>query len=106
MAWNGSELINDPFNQTFKSFTDFFQLHAGYGNLFWIIPLAVIGLAIYIKTESPMAVSMYLIGSGALLGSGNIFAGNLAIGMFFIVIASAGFVGLIYSLYLNHKGGD
>jgi hypothetical protein len=101
---NGSDWIQSPFNETFRVYTDFFHDIVGFGMLFWIIPIAVIGLAIYIKTGKALLVSMYLLASGVLFSAGNIFVGGTAVGVLFIVIAAAGIAGLIYSMFINQKG--
>ena len=103
MPVNGSEWINSPWNTTFKAYTDFFQDITGVGGVFWLIPISIIAVAIYSKTESPIMVSMYLIASGALFSSGNLFMGNTTMGIIFTVLTALGITGLIGSILLQKR---
>lgn len=103
MAYNGSNWINNPWNESFKPFTDFFHDVTGIGGVFWIIPISVIALAIYSKTESPIIVSMYLIASGALFSAGNIFIGNSTMSIIYTVFTAFGITALIGSVLLQKR---
>ena len=103
MAYNGSNWINNPFNESFKPFTDFFQSFTGFSGAFWLVPISVIAIAIYVKTESPIIVSVYLIASGALFSAGNIFTGNTEIGILYTVLTAFGITALIASILLQKR---
>ena len=98
MALNGSDWISDPFNTTFSPFTDFFSDVLGVAGVFWLVPILVLCMGIYYKTENPTLVSMFMIGSGALFASGNIFVGSPEMALVFTVFTALGFTGLIASL--------
>jgi len=103
MAYNGSHWINDPFNESFKPFTDFFRDITGVTGAFWLIPISVIAIAIYTKTESPITVSVFLIASGALFSSGNIFMGNTTMSIIYTVLTAFGITALIASILLQKR---
>ena len=67
---NPSDLISQPWNTIFSCFVDLL------GTPFYLIPVSVIGAAIYIKQRNLAVVSMYLLTSAALLSSGSIFVGR------------------------------
>jgi len=101
MPINGSDLINHPWNTTFSPFTDLFEQVAGYGAIFWLIPISIIGVALYTKTREPVMISMYMIVSGALLATGNIFIGAIEMSLVFVIFAAIGFVSLFISLFFR-----
>lgn len=100
MPFNGSDIVTDPVNTTFSPFTELFEsLGTGMGATFWLFPLSVIAVALYVKTRSVETVSLYMITSGALLGSGGIFWGATDMGLVFLVFASLGIASLFISLF-------
>jgi len=103
MALNGSELVNDPWNTTWSSYTDLFENMVGVGAVFWLIPLCILTLGIYIKTNNPVMATMFMIGSGALLSSGSIFLGSPDMQLAFIVFTAMGLVGLFASLLFQRR---
>ena len=104
MPLNGTELIEEPFNTTFSPFTDFFDaIITGGGMLFWLIPLTVLTLAIYVKTESSEMATLFMIGSGALLSGGGIFIGSPEMSIVFIVFTALGIAGLFMSLFFQRR---
>jgi hypothetical protein len=103
MPVNGSHFIDQPWNTSFKVFLDFFKDIIGVGGVFWLIPIMVIALAIYIKTENPIMPSMFMIVSGALFSSGYIFTGETNMIIVFTVFTALGITALIGSL-LYRKG--
>lgn len=94
-AINGTDFINNPWNTTFKCFTDLFDQTLGNGMVFFLIPLIALTIGIQIKTRNIMITSLFMISSGALLASGSLFtnAGHMAI--IFTIFAAIGFVGMI-----------
>ena len=97
MAINGSELIDNPWDTIFSTFTD--QL----GNSFWLVPVSFIAVALYIKTRNPVLVSAYMIASGLLLASGNIFLGSPEMMYVYIIFSVLGLVGLILGIFFIKK---
>lgn len=106
MPFNGSELIEHPWNTTFKPFTDLFtQLLPdvpGISAVFYLIPLSIIGVALYTKTREPSIVSMYLITTGLLAATGSIFVGAGDMALVFAAFATLGIVSLFVSVF--YKG--
>ena len=101
MAVNGSEFINDPFNTSYSPFVDLFDKLTGFGNLFWLFPLIVLTIGIYIKTEDAAVTSLFMAISGVLLGSGGIFVGAGDVALAFYIFATLGFVGVLLSVFFN-----
>jgi len=97
MALNGTDLINHPWNTTFKAYTDLL------GSAFWLIPVSFIAVALFIKTRNPVLVSAYMLGSGLLLSSGNIFLGHPEMAFVYMVFTALGLVGLIVSIFFMKK---
>lgn len=101
MAINGTEFINDPWGTVFSPFTDFFNNilpGVDVGHLFYLFPLIVLAFGVQIKTESGLMTSMFIIGSGALLGLSGIFVGATQIAVVFLVFSALGIVGMVTSL--------
>jgi len=73
MPFNGTDWINQPWNTTFKPFTDLFE---PFGEAFYLIPITFIGVALYMKTRNPTVVSAYLIAVGVLMTGGGILNKN------------------------------
>jgi len=99
MVFNGTELVDNPWNTTFSPFTDLFSRIAGAGFLFWLIPISFIGVALWVKTRELGMVSMYLIGTGAFFTSAGIFIGAMDMAMVFTVVAAIGIGGLFISIF-------
>ena len=103
MALNGSEWINDPWNTTFSSFTDLFKTIMGFGGVFWLVPISVLCLAIYVKTENPVMVSMFMMECGDVVSPGNLFTGNTSMSIIFTVFTALGITGLFGSLLYQKR---
>jgi len=103
MPVNGSDFIDEPFNTTLKPFTDLFErfLGEGFGLAFFIIPLSIIAVALYMKTRDPVMVSMYMLASGALFASGGAFMGMGGMVIVYILFAALGITGLFMSLFFR-----
>ena len=98
MVWNASDIISNPWNTTWSPYTGLL------GNAFWLIPVSFIAVALYIKTRNPVTVSAYMLGSGVLLASGNIFLGTPEMATVYWVFAVLGLVGMILGIfYLKHE---
>jgi len=98
MPWNASDLINNPWNTTFSPYTGLI------GNAFWLFPVSFIGIALYIKTRNPVLVSAYMLASGVLLASGNIFLGTPEMVLVYILFAVIGLIGVFLSIFfMKHE---
>lgn len=97
MPFNGSEFIDSPFNTTFAPFTDLF------GTGFWLIPLSFITTALYVKTRNPVGVSAFMIASGLILSSGNMFMNHPEMSYIYMIFAGLGMVGVILSIFFIKK---
>jgi len=103
MPINGTELISDPFNTTFKPFTDFFQGITGNGMIFFLFILVVLTIGLYIKTRKVEVPTLFMIGSGALLSSGSIFTGATDMAIAFIIFTALGFTALFVGLFFRRR---
>lgn len=97
MALNGSEFMVDPWGTIFSCFTDFFYDIVGNGQVFYLFPLVILTIGLQIKSQSSVMTSMFMIASGALLGSAGIFTGATSIAIAFLIFSALGFVGLFLS---------
>lgn len=103
MALNGSEWMNDPWGTSFSAFTDMFEQIMSVGGAFFLVPIVVLCYAIYVKTENPVMVAMFMIASGALFSAGNLFTGNTEMSIIFTVFTALGITGLIGSLLYQKR---
>lgn len=102
MPFNGSDLINEPWNTTFSPYTDLFDnLVGGAGALFYLFPLSFIAIALYVKTRDPVVVSMFMLASGALCSGGSIWIGAIEMSLVFTIFAALGLAGLFISLFFK-----
>ena len=97
MAINGTDFINHPWNTTFGTYTDLL------GTPFWLIPVSFIAIALYIKTRNPVVATSFMVGSGLLLSSGNMFMGAPEMVFVYTVFTVISFVGLLSSIYFIRK---
>ena len=92
MPFNTSPMINDTFNTIFSPYTDLFS------NLFWLIPLTFIAVALYTRTRSLPAVFGFLVASCTLLAGGNMFIGSPEIAFLYFMFSALALVGLVLSV--------
>jgi hypothetical protein len=97
MAFNGSDLINEPFNTTFQAYTHFF------GMAFFIIPIAFIGAALFLKTRDTALLAAYFIISSAFLMVGSAFVGDEQASVIFALITAISIGTLMYSVFYGGK---
>ena len=88
---NGTDFINSPIDTILSPFIDMF------GTGFYLIPILVIGAALYMKTRDPAMVSLWLVGTGSILSSVSLFTGYLELNYLFIILTALGFAGLVLS---------
>jgi hypothetical protein len=91
----------DLWNYTTGPFTDVFERFVGNGSVFYLIPLIVLTMGLYIKTKNTVVPSMFMLASGAMLGFGALSVGMTDMGTIFLIFAAIGLVplfsGLIWS---------
>ena len=97
MPLNGSDFVDNPWNITFSAYTDLF------GNAFYIVPIAFIAVALYIKTRSPIISSVWIWSSGLLMAGGNIFANNPDMAIIYGLFTAIGIAGTIISIFFMEK---
>lgn len=74
-----------------------------FGSMFWLIPISVIGGALWFQKRDPIMVTMYFIMTFAIFSSGNFFVGNAEVAVFYIVLMAAGITALIAGVFLMKK---
>ena len=89
---NVTELIDQPWDTILGCFIDLF------GTPFYLIPVSVIGVVIYIKNRNMIMVSMYLLVSCGLLSGASFFTGHEEMILVYVVLFALGLAGLFYSL--------
>ena len=94
---NGSALIDEPFITIMSPFTNLL------GPGVYVIILSFIGVALYVKTHDLSTVSAFLLASGVLLASGNIFWGYGEMAFLFAVVALLGIIGLVASTFFTKQ---
>jgi len=97
MGLNGTELTEKPLDTIMTTFTDIL------GSAFWLIPIGIIAIALYIKTKNFTASSVWLMASTAILGSSNLFADHPEMSFLYYALTIMGFVGTVVSIYLMKK---
>ena len=97
MVFNGTDLVNHPFNTTFSTYTHLF------GMAFFIIPVAFIGAALFLKTRDIVLVSIYFIMMSAFLMVGSAYFGQDQASLFFGLIAAIGIGVLLYGIFYGGK---
>jgi hypothetical protein len=101
---NGTAFMNDTIGTAFSPYTNIFQSLVGNGNVFYLIPLIAFTIGIWYKTEEPVMAAMFMIGSGAILGTSTLFIGVTSLGVLFTVFSAIGIAILVVSLVLNRRG--
>ena len=97
MAVNGTDFISSPWNTIVDAFTDLL------GNGFYVVPLSFIAVALYVKTRNATLVSCFILASGLLLASGNMFLDHPEMEVVYILFTVCGIVGTVLSLYFNWR---
>lgn len=89
---NGSELLDNPFDTIMGTFTDIM------GGAFWLIPIGVIAVALFIKTRSITVSSIWLMASCAIVGTG-VFVDYPEMGFVYYIFTIIGLVMSIVSIF-------
>jgi hypothetical protein len=101
---NGTTFVNDPIGTAFSPFTNIFQQLVGNGNIFYLVILIALTLGIWYKTDEPIMASMFMLGSGAILGAGTLTIGMESLGIMFTIFSAIGLTILVVSLILERRG--
>lgn len=87
--FNWTQFINQPMETALKVFIDMF------GNGFYLIPISVIGVALWQQKQDPFIVTIYFCTSFSLLSGATIMAGFFEIVPLYIILTAIGFTVLI-----------
>jgi len=86
-------------NKSFSPYTDLFEHMFGNGEVFFLFPLIVLAIALYVKTRSPVMVAMFMVASGALGGSSGLFLHLPVMATVMYIFMAMGIAGLFISLF-------
>lgn len=99
---NHSDFINNMWNHSLTPWTNLFDRFVGNGNVFYLFPLIVLTFGLYQHSDhnAPLT-SVFMIGSGALLGFGTLAAGVPDLPIIFGIFCAMGFVPLFTSIFFG-----
>lgn len=103
MPFNGSELMDNPFETIFSPFTDFFELATGNGGFFFVFVVIILAIGLYIKTKDLTFTSMFVVASFGILSLGTYMGSMIELSILFAVFCALGLVALIMNLVLHLK---
>jgi len=98
----------DLWDLMWGTWTDFFEMILGPGgsNVFFLVPIMVLAMGLWIKNDDkPMIAVVFIIGSCALLGSGNLFFHAYGAAAIFLIVAALGMTKLVIGTVFNRTGG-
>lgn len=92
--------LTDPWNMVTHSWSDLFEsvLGSGSGMVFLLVPVIVLTIGLWVKTQNGVICSMFMISCGVLFSAGGVFTGSLGVLPVFIIFTAIGFVGLFMSM--------
>lgn len=93
---NGSEFIETPFDTIMNTFTSLI------GGIFWLIPIGVIAVALYVKTREVTASAIWIMASCSLVGAA-VFSDHPEVGFLYFVFVIIGLMSSIVSIYFMRK---
>jgi hypothetical protein len=106
--FNGSNIINNPFETLWSTWTNFFDsILPGENNgmVFFLVPIMVLAMGLWVKNpEKPMLPTVFIMGSCALLGSGGLFVGAYGASFIFLILTALCMTALVMNVVWN-KGG-
>lgn len=101
-AQPGSGFLDNIWNTSFSPWTNLFNNYVGNGNVFYLFPLIIITLGLYIHSDhNSLLTSMFMIGSGALLGVGTLSMGLPHMPILFGIFAAMGLVPLFSHIFFG-----
>lgn len=93
---NGSDFIDAPFDTVMGTFTDLI------GSAFWLIPIGVIAVALYVKTREVTASAIWIMASCSLVGTA-IFVDYPEMGFLYYIFVVIGLMTSIVSIFFMRK---
>jgi len=93
---NGSEFIDNPFDTVMNTFTGLI------GGVFWLIPIGVIAVALYIKTREVTASAVWIMASCSLVGT-VVFNEHPEVGFLYYIFVVIGLMTSIISIFFMRK---
>lgn len=97
MVFNGSELINQPWNTTFSPFFHLFSM------VFFIIPITFIGASLFVKTRDTPLTSLWFVIGGSFLMGASAFNNAPGAVIVYLVVTMLGIAVLLYSVFYGGK---
>ena len=85
-------------NWTTGPYTDLFEHFFGHGEVFYLVPLIVLTIGLYIKTNNITIPSMFMFGAGSILAVSTFAIGLPFMGLLFSIFAALGIVSLFANL--------
>jgi len=93
---NGSEFLNSPFDTVMDTFTGLL------GGVFWLIPIGVIAVALYVKTREVTASAIWIMASCSLVGTA-VFSDYPEVGFLYYVFVVIGLMTSIVSIFFMRR---
>ena len=85
-------------NYSTDPFTNLFHHFFGHGEIFYLVPLIVLTIGLYIKTNNITVPSMFMLGAGSILAVSTFAIGLPYMGLLFSIFAALGIVTLFANL--------
>ena len=108
MNFNGSNIINNPFDAMWHTWTSGFDAilpGENNGMVFFLVPIMVLAMGLWVKNpDKPMIPIVFVMGSCGLLSSGGLFVGAYGASIIFVIFTGIGLTALIMNV-VWHKGG-
>jgi len=96
MALNGSEMLSNPFDTFMSVYTDII------GQAFYLIPISIIGVALYIKTRNAAVSGIWFMMCCLMVGTA-IFSEYPEMAFVYYVFTVISLVGTVVSIYMEVK---
>lgn len=97
MVFNASDLITHPFNTSFEAYTNLF------GMSFFIIPVAFIGAALFMKTRDIAITAIYFIMMSGFLLAASVYTNAPGASLVFSIVAIMGVAALLYNVFYGGR---
>jgi len=92
LPFNGTEFISNPWSEMMEPFVNLL------GSGFYLIPVSFIGVALYIKTRSPVSTAAWFLAAGISLTSSGLFTGYIEMAYVYVVFTALAVVGMVMSI--------
>ncbi len=94
---------DNPWNETFRPFTELFEWIMGIGVIFYLVPISFIAVALFIKTKNLAIVSLYMITVGSIFSGAGILAASPEMSYIFLIFTILGLIGLFVNIFFIKK---